>query len=73
MWKVFHVDYGVALVVVGSSLGVDLTPLCIDMRTLLCYHTNIHPSAYSLSAKHGGTKCYCIIYGTGIPFMTPTV
>lgn len=44
-------DYVVALVVVGSSLGVDLTPLCIDMRTLLCYHSNIHPSAYSLSVS----------------------
>ncbi len=71
--RFFYVDYGVVLVVVGSSLGVDLTPLCIDMRTLLCYHSNIHPSAYSLSAKHGGAKCYCIIYGTGIPFMPPTV
>ena len=69
----FYVDYVVALLVVSLFLEVDLTPLCIDMRTLLCYHSKKHPSAYSLSAKHGGTKCYCIIYGTGIPFMPPTV
>lgn len=66
-------DYGVALVVVSLFLEVDLIHLYIDMRTLLCYHSYIHPSAYSLSAKHGGAKCYCIIYGTGIRFMTPTV
>lgn len=31
-------DYVVALVVVGSSLEVDLTPLCIDITKWLCYN-----------------------------------
>lgn len=31
-------DYGVALVVVGSSLGVDLIHLYIDITKWLCYN-----------------------------------